>query len=255
MKLIIGNTGLVGETLSKSYDFDYAFNTKNIDSFDKICQNGDELFLSCLPATKWKVNKDIKSDIENINSLIKIIEKFEYSKITLISTIDVYCDSPIKSNEDYKINVSELSYGTNRLLFELLIKKLVKKEKLQVFRLPALFNKSIKKNVLYDLIHKNNVSDINTNSTFQWYNLDNLSLDIEKYSTLYPNQEIFNLFTEPIDTQEIVDLFPEIKNLPQYKPNRIEYDYTTVFSNTGYIQSKEDTLNDIKKFINEFSSK
>ena len=80
-------------------------------------------------------------------------------------------------------------------------------------------------------------------------------LDIEKYSTLYPNQEIFNLFTEPIDTQEIVDLFPEIKNLPQYKPNRIEYDYTTVFSNTGYIQSKEDTLNDIKKFINEFSCK
>lgn len=255
MKLIIGNTGLVGQTLSEFYDFDYEFNTKNINSFDEFCQDGDELFLSCLPATKWKVNKDIKADIENINSIIKIIQKFEYSKITLISTIDVYCDSPTKSNEDYKINVSELNYGIDRLLFELLIKKLVKTKKLQIFRLPALFNKNIKKNIIYDLLHNNNVSDINTNSTFQWYNLDNLPSDIEKYSSLYPNQEIFNLFTEPIETQEIINLFPELKNLPQYKQNRIEYDYTTKFSNTGYIQSKEDTLNDIKNFINEFSSK
>ena len=60
MKLIIGNTGLVGKTLSNKLDFDYSFNTNNIDSFNDIAYDGDELFLSCLPATKWLVNKNIK---------------------------------------------------------------------------------------------------------------------------------------------------------------------------------------------------
>ena len=95
MKLLIGNTGLVGSTILESEIYDHTFNSKNIHTFNDIAQNGDELFLTCLPATKWMVNKNLTEDIQNIYRIINTISQREYSKITLISTIDVYNDSPL----------------------------------------------------------------------------------------------------------------------------------------------------------------
>jgi hypothetical protein len=254
MKLIVGSTGLVGTSLIEQENFDFKFNSKNIHEFNQIATDGDELLLTCLPATKWMVNKNVVGDMENINKIISIISRKKYSKVTLISTIDVYNQTNIvKVNEYYSPNVKELSYGTNRLIFEMLIKSHVCADDLKIFRLPALFNKHIKKNVLFDLINNNNVNQINSNSSFQWYNLDNLSLDIKKYSELYPNETLFNLFTEPIDTMDIVSLFPQHMDKVKFMENRIVYDYQTKFGT--YISSKEEVLNDIKKFINEFSIK
>ena len=254
MRLIIGNTGLVGKTLSDKLEFDYSFNTSNIDTYNDIANDGDELFLSCLPATKWLVNKNINNDMNNIFKIIDIISKKKYSKVVLISTIDVYNESPIESNEDYNINVRNLSYGTNRLIFELLVKNLVNTNDIKIFRLPALFNKYIKKNILFDLINNNNINDINKNSSFQWYNLDNIVNDINYYSNKYPNEIIFNLFTEPLESVEIINLFPRLINETSIK-DRIVYNYTTKYNTTGYIKSKEEVLEEIKKFINEISSK
>lgn len=254
MKLIIGNTGLVGKTLSDKLDFDYSFNSSNINSFNDIVKDGDELFLTCLPATKWLVNKNIPNDIYNILNIINIISSKKYSKITLISTIDVYNDSPFESNEDYNINVSNLNYGNNRYLFELLVKNLVVTDDIKIFRLPALFNKYIKKNILFDLLNNNNVSDINKNSSFQWYNLDNILDDINYYSNKYPNEKTFNLFTEPLESIEIIKLFPELVDETCIK-DRIEYNYCTKYNDSGYIQCKDDVLKEIKRFINEISSK
>jgi len=254
MKLIVGSTGLVGTSLIEQENFDFKFNSKNIHEFNQIATDGDELLLTCLPATKWMVNKDVVGDMKNINNIINIISRKKYSKVTLISTIDVYNQTHIvKVNEYYSPNVKELSYGTNRLIFEMLIKTHVCTDNLKIFRLPALFNKHIKKNVLFDLINDNNVDQINSNSSFQWYNLDNLSSDIKKYSELYPNEILFNLFTEPIDTMDIVSLFPHHVDKVKFMDKRIVYDYETRFGN--YISTKEEVLNEIKKFINEFSTK
>jgi hypothetical protein len=198
------------------------------------------------------VNKNLTADIQNINNIISVISEFHYSKIILISTIDVYNESPLSSNEDYYPNVGKLSYGNNRYLFELMVREMVKTDDLKIFRLPALFNKNIKKNVLYDLVHNNNVEQINQNSFFQWYNLDNLKSDIHKYSTEYSEENVFNLFTEPIYTSDIVELFPEHMDKVQ-SGNRVIYDYHTKFG--GYISNKDKILKEIKQFINEFSSK
>ena len=124
-KILIGSTGLVGTTLKESINFDYEFNSKNINTFINYDYVNAELYLSCLPATKWLVNKDITSDLKNIYKLIDIISKKTYSKIIIISTIDVYVDSPQKSDESYSPNIKSLSYGTNRYLFELLIDNFV----------------------------------------------------------------------------------------------------------------------------------
>lgn len=250
MKLIIGNTGLVGQTIKKYEKFDFEFNSKNIDTFKSVAKDGDELFLTCLPATKWLVNKNLKQDMDNINKIINTISDIHYSKITLISTIDVYNDSPLGVTENYSPNISKLSYGNNRYIFELLVKEYLKTDNLKIFRLPALFNNLIKKNVLYDLIHNNNVNQINQNSIFQWYNLDKLWSDINKFSNEYPDENLFNLFTEPIHTSEIVEMFPQHMDKVQ-TGTKIMYNYQTKFG--GYIDKKYNVLNEIKIFINELS--
>ena len=252
MKIIIGNTGLVGKTIQKYENFDYYFNSSNINDFENIVSDGDELFLTCLPATKWLVNKNLSGDLDNMYNIIKTISTKSYSKVVLISTIDVYNDSPIGVDETYAPNIGKLSYGNNRYIFELMVRDYVKTDDLKIFRLPALFNNLIKKNVLYDLIHNNSVDQINQNSFFQWYNIDNLVLDISKFSKEYPDETLFNLFTEPIHTSDIVELFPQHIDKVQ-TGSKLIYDYQTKFG--GYIDNKESVLKQIKKLVNEFSVK
>jgi hypothetical protein len=252
MKILIGSSGLIGQTIQKFEKFDYGFNSKNIHTFESVVDDGCELFLTCLPATKWMVNKNLVEDFDNINSIIKTISKKSYSKITLISTIDIYNDSPIGVDETYKPNIGKLSYGSNRYIFELLIREYVKTDDLKIFRLPALFNNLIKKNVLYDLINGNNIDQINKNSTYQWYNLDNLSNDVNYFSEKYSNEMVFNLFTEPIHTTDIIELFPHYIDKVN-SGNTVEYDYKTKFG--GYVDTRDNVLNEIKELINESSIK
>jgi hypothetical protein len=193
MKLLIGDRGLVGKTILKKTNFDYTFNTSNIDLFEGIAKDGDEIFLSCLPATKWKVNKNIYDDFNNITNLIKILSKIKYSKIILISTIDVYNESIVKSNEDESPLITSFNYGSNRFLFEIMVKDLLIYDDLKIFRLPSLYSNDIKKNILYDLLNDNNVPNINVNSSYQWYNLEFLYDDITNLCVKYPNEKIFNL--------------------------------------------------------------
>lgn len=254
MRIIIGNTGLIGKTLCRNIKFDVLLNSSNIHLFNNLVNDGDEIYLSCLPATKWLVNKSIPDDLKRISELIKIISTRTYSKVTLISTIDVYCEAPLKSDESYSPKFSKLSYGANRYFFEQLIADYVKTKDLKIFRLPALFNNDISKNILYDLIHNHNISEINPDTKFQWYNLDLLVKDICYYTDMYPNESIFNLFTEPIETIEIINLFDNLKsNITKKNTIPAQYDYTTKFSE--YIQCKESVFIEIKKFINEFSTK
>lgn len=251
MKILVGNTGLIGKTLVNSIDFDLCFNSSNIHEFESKVQNNSEIYLSCLPATKWLINQNLRKDIENINKIIQIIATKNYSKVTLFSTIDVYNSSPLRVNEEYSPNIKKLSYGENRYFFELLITEFIKTDRLCIFRLPALFNKFIKKNILFDLLNNNNVEQININSAYQWYNLNNLHKDIDFFSNGYNYRTVFNLFPEPVETAEIIKLFPEYSKFTNSK--RVEYDYTTVFNT--YLHSKQESLNQIKDFISESRSK
>lgn len=255
MNIIIGHTGVVGKSLCEQINFDYYFNRTNLNEIKKLNSENSTLYLSCLPASKWLINQNIKSDINNIWNIINTLQENSFGKIVLISTIDVYSLNQDESNEDTKIVINNLSYGSNRLFFELLVKNTLKYEDLKIFRLPALFNKNIKKNVLFDLIYANNIDQINVNSQYQWYNLDNLVKDIKLYSTNFPTETIFNLFTEPIDTQDIIKLFPTYGDYRWLFNKQVKYNFKTKHSKTGYIQTKENTLLEIQKFINEVSCK
>jgi hypothetical protein len=249
MKILIGNTGLVGQTLKENINFDFEYNSKSIQNYSPI--DGCDLYLSCLPSTKWLINKDTKTDIETIVEIIKLIGNVKYKNIYLISTIDVYNNSPINVDEDFEPIFKDFSYGSNRYLFEKMVIRHLSYDNVKIFRLPALFSKNIKKNILYDLLNNNNVHMINKNSSFQWYNLNDLVKDINHYDNKYPNDVIFNLFTEPLKSDEIINLFPLHKNKVTHSDKKIEYNYITKYTSTGYIKSKDIVLQEIKKLINE----
>lgn len=249
MKILIGNTGLVGQTLKESLNFDFEYNSKSIHNY--LPPDECDLYLSCLPSTKWLINKDTKTDIETIVEIIKLIGNVKYKNVYLISTIDVYGNSPVGVNEDFDPIFKDFSYGSNRYLFEKMVVKHLNYENVKIFRLPALFSKNIKKNILYDLLNNNNVHMINKNSSFQWYNLNDLVHDINLYDKNYPNEIIFNFFTEPLDSEEIINLFPSHKEKVVHSEVKIQYDYTTKYSSTGYTKPKEVILEEIKKLVNE----
>lgn len=246
MKILIGDTGLVGKSLQRQTKFDLTFNSKNINEFLNLVEDGHELYLSCLPAAKWQVNQNIPADLKNINNIINIISQRSYSRVYLFSTIDVYCDSPLDVDEDYAPNIKKFSYGANRYLFELLVRDLVCKEDLKIIRLPALYNNELKKNIIYDLLHNNNVDKINPNSAYQWLNLDTMLSKVNSLIEDHPKETVFNMFPAPIETKAILRMFPY-----QTNPDgpRIEYRYKTKFSRSGYIVNAGDAQLALELFI------
>ena len=163
---IIGFTGLIGSNLvdqiSKTkFNIDY-FNSKNIHRINRKIKY-DYIFCAALPAEKWLANKYPKKDITNTKKLIKNLNKINTKIFILISTIDVNF---------------EHTYGKNRLKLEKFISKKFKNK--IIIRLPGVFGKGLKKNVIYDLLKKNNLEKIYLNDEFQWYDLSLLYKDILK---------------------------------------------------------------------------
>ena len=258
MNILVGNTGLIGTTLKKNIEFDLEFNSKNFHRFvADVPDNDCNLFLTCLPATKWQVNQNITKDLNNIFLIISSLATKKYKKIYLISTIDVYTDSLLKSNEDVTPVVESLSYGTNRYLFEKMVETVLDYDKIAIYRLPALFSKDIKKNVLFDLLNNNNVNQVNVNSIFQWYNLEYLYGDIIFNDEHYKHdlRYKFNMFSQGVETKRIVhELFPEYSNIVCEK-NLVIYDYCTNMDKSGYLYSAEESFDQIKEFVNEYRIK
>lgn len=250
MKYLLGETGLIGRSLKEQTTFDGGFSSKNLDDVLNI-PDGQEIFLSCLPATKWQVNQNLQADLDNMQRVINVLKQKKFSRVNLISTIDVYCNSQECSDESHSPRFNSLSYGHNRYLFELMVRAFVSADELKIFRLPALYNKHIKKNVLYDLLHNKNVEKISYHSAFQWYNLDYLYDDIIRLTRRFPEADLFNIFPEPLYTQNIIELFPDAMEKVDFVNAGSFYNYHTKYTSTGYFYPSEQSLQEIKKLIYE----
>ena len=121
-------------------------------------------------------------------------------KIVLISTIAVY-HYPVLVDEASSIDDSKLTpYGYNRYNLENYIQD---KFDTTIIRLPALFGEGLKKNIIFDLINKKYTESINIHSSYQFYNLDKLSNDIN--IAMNNNLKILNVATEPIKIIEVIN--------------------------------------------------
>ena len=228
---IIGNTGLIGKiilTSLKKKKFNIIkYNSKNIKNIKN--KNFLEIYCAGLPAEKWKANKSPSKDFKNTSKLISCLKKAYCEKFYLISTIDIH-----KHKEEY---------GKNRLLLE----KFVKKNFLKylIFRLPAVFGKGLKKNILFDLLNKNNLDKISSFDSFQWYDLNLLFSDIKIYENKYGLNKIIELYSKSIKNSEIIKLFPSI-TINHLSRKKIYYNFKPKI---GYYKSKKFMINRVKKFI------
>ena len=100
MKVLIGHTGLVGSTLTDKIKFDFLFNTKNIETFNNYNFDGYDLYLSCLPATKWMVNKNI-----TYAAIETAVKKTKNNKLQSIRLFDVF--------ESEKLGIDKKSIAIN----------------------------------------------------------------------------------------------------------------------------------------------
>ncbi len=250
MKLIIGDTGLIGTTLQESIKFDYKFNSSNLEELLnlEVNPNSTDLYLCCLPATKWLVNQNPSKDFTNMLNILNVISKKQYNTIVLYSTIDIYTDAPKHSDENYSPQLTSLNYGNNRYIFEELIRTTLNYNKLIIIRLPALFSMHLKKNIIFDILNGNNIDKVNYNSAYQWYNLENLTKDTTQCLLSLKKVEVFNIFSQPVPTSEILKIFDINKKQVDTTQKELIYDYKTNTNKLGYNTSCEKILEDISKF-------
>ena len=127
-----------------------------------------------------------------------------------------------------------------------------------IVRLPALFGKGLKKNALFDLLNNKKIKT-NSQSIFQWYNLEYLSKHINIIKKKKIN--IINLISEPLSFKDIIN-FLKKKNINTFSDKNISFTYekplkynlytkysSTLKKNGRYIFSKEEILEQLKNFI------
>ena len=244
---LIGYTGFVGSNLLNQRSFNFLYNSASIEKIKE--ESFDYIVCAGAPGTQWLANKYPDKDLASINKLIDCLDKAKIETLVLISTIAVY-PTPINVDEDSKIDPYTLNtYGKNRLKLESILKE---RFKTTILRLPALFGKGLKKNVLFDLIKKKNLEKINLNSTYQFYNLENINYDIEL--ALNQNLDILNLATEPVKLEEIVKLCFDYKIKGNLKSALRQENMITKFAKklnkkSKYLYFKNEIIDDIKSFI------
>ena len=227
---LIGYSGLIGSNFAsqikqKNLKVDF-FNSKNISKINTK-KKYDLVFCAALPAAKWYANKYPKIDFKNTTSLIKKLNNINTKLFILISTIDVWFKHP---------------YGRNRLRLERYVCK--KFNKKFIIRLPGVFGRGLKKNVIFDLIKKNNLDNFFINDEFQWYDLSYLSKDV--FKIVNKNKSgLFELYSEPVSNLQILKYFKKIK-IFQNRDKPILYNF---IPKDGYYISKRKILTRIKKFI------
>jgi len=240
MNTLIGSTGFVGGHLRQKFDFDLEFNSRNISEISGL--ETDLLICAGLPAEKWKANNNPEADWSNIINLAQILTSVKAKNAILISTVDVYNPAIGVTEEkspDYGFNSV---YGRNRAWFEAFFSSQF--QNTTIIRLPGLFASDLKKNFIYDLIHRRNdqILSVNRESKFQFFDITKIGEII--YTCKENRIRLLNVATEPVMAIEVADIFGvELQN----KGVRFEYDFktshATIFNRSdGYIQSKEDVL-------------
>lgn len=248
---LIGHTGFVGSNLSNSFDFTHLFNSQNISEINN--EFFDIVICAGVSANKFWANKNADDDLLNIEELLKHLKTIRANKFVLISTIDVYGFSK-EVDENSIIDSNNHSYGINRKYFESQILTIF--SNVFIIRLPGLFGKGLKKNVIFDLLNDNCLDMINPDSEFQYYNLNNLYSDIN--CVISNNIKLINLVSEPIKTSDILNLFFPDKKVGLNMVPIAKYDIQSVHSSiwgsdSRYLYDRMSIMDGIKSFVSNYT--
>ncbi len=149
-EVLVGYTGFVGSNICLSHRFDGLYNSKNIT--EAYGTNPDLMVYSGVPAEMFIANNNPNQDLMIIEQAIENIKKINSKKVVLISTIAVFHDS-VGKDEDSKVDSDCLNaYGRNRYYLENWVENNC--SEYLIVRLPGLYGAGLKKNFIYDYIHK-----------------------------------------------------------------------------------------------------
>jgi nucleoside-diphosphate-sugar epimerase len=244
---LIGYTGFIGSALLRQRSFEACFNSTNIEqirgrSFDLIVCAGAR-------AEKWKANAEPEGDLDNIERLTRALGGADAQKVVLISTVDVFLN-PVDVDEDSPTPMTALhAYGRNRRRLEQIV---AGRFDAHVVRLPGLYGHGLKKNIIYDFLHDNEVRKIDSRGLFQFYNVDRLWRDIE--TVMDYELPLVHLPPEPVSVADVARAAFDIEFTNEVAPTPARYDvhtkYAELFGGSGsYTQTKIDELAGIARFV------
>lgn len=246
---LIGYSGFVGSNLARQHAFTDLYNSQNIDAIKG--REYDLVVCAGASAVMWVANKEPQEDWKKINSLLERLKTIKTKRFVLISTIDVY-PSPSSVDESILPEPQEHNrpYGKHRLMLE---KEVAKLFNTTVLRLPALFGRGIKKNFIFDLIHNHMLDYTHPESSFQYYNLDNVFKDIT--FALTHNIPVLNIATEPVKAKHVAQQSLGITLNPSKDAKILSYDmhsqYATLFGSSSekYLYTLKEVLPELIQFI------
>lgn len=196
---LLGYTGFVGTTLRGQASFDALYNSQNIAAIRG--QRFELAVCAAAPAAKWKANQDPEGDLANLRSLMDHLRTVEAEQFILISTVDVF-RMPPPADEHSAVEPGRLdAYGRNRYLLEQFV--LEQFPGAVIVRLPGLFGAGLRKNFLFDLIHRGESEWTHANSTFQFYNMAHLWADLQRVRAADPAIRLVHFATEPVRAADV----------------------------------------------------
>jgi nucleoside-diphosphate-sugar epimerase len=253
MEALIGYSGFVGGNLLARRAYDSVYRSSDISTIRG--REFSHVVCAGVPAMKWWANLHPEEDLAGIDRLLDALSGVRAERFTLISTIDVY-PSPRGVDEDTPIETAgHHAYGLHRLQVEQSIAEIF--PQVLVLRLPGLFGPGLKKNVIYDLIHDNNLHLVHPGGVFQYYDLRRLADDIDRAWSL--GCSTVNISSGPVGTAEIRDRFFPGKELAGPGASPAGYDmrskHAAAWGGTaGYLYSKEQVLSDLGDWLSVDSS-
>jgi nucleoside-diphosphate-sugar epimerase len=246
---LIGHTGFVGSNLLRQQQFDDCYNSTNIDTIE--VKDYNLVVCAGTPAAKWIANREPAKDRENIQQLTRHLAAVKAGKFVLISTVDVY-PVPLGVDEESLVDMEKCEpYGKHRLELEHFV---ADRFDACIVRLPGLFGTGLKKNVIYDLLHDNNLNLINPRGVFQFYSLEHLTRDINV--ALQSNLKVINITSEPVSVAEVAYVCLEHEFANDIDGPAARYDYLSRYAHlfgghNGYLYSKQQVLADLQAYVSE----
>jgi hypothetical protein len=245
---LVGYSGFVGGNLHLQHRFDGIFNSKNIHAIEG--KSFDLVVLAATQAKRWWANLHPLEDWDGIGRMLASLDKVSAQRVVLISTIDVLPPVPGVDESFDPHGHHNHDYGANRLRLEDAVKD--RFAQTYVVRLPSLFGPGLKKNVIYDLLNRNQLDKINPQSSFQYYDLSVLWEHIDL--AISESLPVIHLFPEPLTTAEMVDrFFPGVEVGGDAGP-AAHYAFKTKYAglfggHDGYIWPREEVFRRLGEFI------
>lgn len=127
-------------------------------------------------ADSFRINQNPDEDLRAVDLLVDQLSQTRIDKLVLISTVCVY-PGGTSPDETTPLTAKGLTpYGQNRLHQE---RRFGEMFETMIVRLPQLYGDNMKKGVIYDLVNRYRIEQIDPEGVFQYYDVRQLWQDIE----------------------------------------------------------------------------